>query len=97
MGDSTAEPADITVRLMLEGKLATPDGIEMTVSRALPGIELIPLQTLPLGMPRRSGAAYFRIESQSELWDAVTVDGRLALFLPNPPPELRVELIVIKG
>src|SRR3546814_19399129 len=78
MARSTAEPADITDLLMLEGKLSTPDGIEMTVSRALPGIELIPLQTLPLGMQRRGGAAYFRIERTSEVWDAMTGAGRPA-------------------
>ena len=97
MARSALEPAEISELLMLEGKLAPPDSIETTVSRALPGIELIPLQTLPLGMPRRSGAAYFRIESQSALWESVAGDGRLALFLPNPPAELRMELIVIKG
>ncbi|MFT0547393.1 type VI secretion system baseplate subunit TssK [Allopusillimonas ginsengisoli] len=91
------EPAQTADLMMLEAKLATPDSIEMTVSRALPGIELIPLQTLPLGMPRRSGAAYFRIESQSALWDDAQADDQMALFLPNPPDELRVELIVIKG
>lgn len=91
------EPAQATELMMLEAKLDTPDSIEMTVSRALPGIELIPLQTLPLGMPRRSGAAYFRVESQSALWEEVQAEGRLALFLPSPPGELRVELIVIKG
>lgn len=94
---SVLEAAETTGLMMLEGKLAPLESMEMTVNRALPGIELIPLQTLPLGMPRRSGAAYFRVESQSELWDAVAEDGRLALFLPNPPEELRVELIVIKG
>ncbi|MDN5842467.1 MAG: type VI secretion system baseplate subunit TssK [Alcaligenaceae bacterium] len=97
MARSALEPAQISELLMLEGKLAPPDDIETTVSRALPGIELMPLQALPLGMPRRSGAAYFRIESQSALWESVAGDGRLALFLPNPPAELRMELIVIKG
>ncbi|NYT85138.1 type VI secretion system baseplate subunit TssK [Pollutimonas harenae] len=94
---SALEVSETSSLLMLEGKLAPMESMEVTVNRSLPGIELIPLQTLPLGMPRRSGAAYFRVESQSELWDAVAADGRLALFLPNPPEELRVELIVIKG
>src|SRR5690606_15320384 len=61
------EPAQTAELMMLEAKLATPDSLEMMVSRALPGIELIPLQALSLGMPRRSGASYFRIESQSAL------------------------------
>jgi type VI secretion system protein ImpJ len=97
MARSAQEPAAVNDMLMLEGKLAPPDDIDMTVNRALPGIELLPLQTLPLGMPRRAGAAYFRVESQAALWDTVMADGRLTLFLPNPPADLRVELIVIKG
>lgn len=97
MARSAQEPTAVNDMLMLEGKLAPPDDIDMTVNRALPGIELLPLQTLPLGMPRRAGAAYFRVESQTALWDTVVADGRLTLFLPNPPADLRVELIVIKG
>lgn len=91
------EPAEASALMMMEGKLATPGSIEMIVSRALPGIELIPLPSLPPGMPRRSGAAYFRVESQSALWEEVQAEGLLALFLPNPPDDLRVELIVTKG
>ncbi|MNJ71979.1 hypothetical protein D3C77_685840 [compost metagenome] len=83
--------------MVLEAKLGTPDEIETLVTRSLPGIEIIPLQTLPLGMPRRAGSAYFRIESLSDGWDAVVRDGRLSLSLPEPPPDLRLELIVIKG
>lgn len=94
---SGLEPSQATELMMLEGKLATPGSIEMIVNRALPGLELIPMQTLPPGMPRRSGAAYFRVESQSALWDEVQAEGLLALFLPNPPEDLRVELIVTKG
>lgn len=94
---SSLEPAEASALMMMEGKLATPGSIEMIVSRALPGLELIPLQTLPPGMPRRSGAVYFRVESQSALWEEVQTEGLLALFLPNPPDDLRVELIVTKG
>lgn len=94
---SALDAADASALMMMEGKLATPGNIEMIVSRALPGLELIPLQTLPPGMPRRSGAVYFRVESQSALWEDVQAEGLLSLFLPNPPDDLRVELIVTKG
>jgi type VI secretion system protein ImpJ len=94
---ASTEPKALSEAIMLEAKLGTPDQIETLVTRSLPGIEVMPLQTLPLGMPRRTGSAYFRIESLSETWDAVTRDGRLSLYLPDSPGDLRLELIVIKG
>ncbi|AUA56069.1 Uncharacterized protein conserved in bacteria [Achromobacter spanius] len=97
MARSGLEPKELAEHMVLEAKLGIPDEIETLVTRSLPGIEIIPLQTLPLGMPRRAGSAYFRIESLSDGWDAVVRDGRLSLSLPEPPPDLRLELIVIKG
>lgn len=97
MARSGLEPKVLAERMLLEAKLGTPDEIEALVTRSLPGIEILPLQTLPLGMPRRAGSAYFRIESLSDAWDAVARDGRLTLFLPESPADLRLELIVIKG
>ncbi|UHL65681.1 type VI secretion system baseplate subunit TssK [Paralcaligenes sp. KSB-10] len=97
MARSTLDPLDLGQKMALEAKLGVPDQIETLITRSLPGIEMLPLKTLPLGMPRRAGATYFRLESLSEEWDAVTRAGSLALFLPGAPADLRLELIVIKG
>jgi len=97
MARATLEPKALAEALALQAKLGTPEQIETLVTRSLPGIEILPLQTLPLGMPRRAGNVYFRIESLSDAWDDVVRDGRLALFLPAAPADLRLELIVIKG
>lgn len=97
MAHSALDSKVLTERIMLEGKLGIPDQIETLVTRSLPGIDVLPLQTLPLGMPRRTGCTYFRIESLSETWDAVTRDRRLVMYLPGSPPDLKLELIVIKG
>jgi len=94
---SAADPKELGELVALEAKLGIPDLIETLVTRSLPGIEMLPLQTLPLGMPRRAGAAYFRLESLSDSWDDVVRDGRLAFFMPDAPADLRLELIVIKG
>lgn len=97
MARSSLDPKLLAERMVLEAKLGTPEQIDTLVTRSLPGIEVLPLQTLPLGMPRRAGSAYFRIESLSDTWDSVVRDGRLALFLPDSPADLKLELIVIKG
>lgn len=97
MARSAADPVELADKLGVDAKLGVSDQMEMLITRSLPGIELLPLKTLPLGLPRRSGAVYFRLESLSEAWDAVVRAGSLALFLPDAPNELRLELIVIKG
>lgn len=97
LAHSGLEPEALTERIVLEAKLGTPDQIEIMVTRSLPGIDMLPLQTLPLGMPRRAGSAYFRIESLSESWDNAVRDGRLTLFLPDSPPDLKLDLVVLKG
>lgn len=94
---ATTESRELGELILMEAKLGTPDQIETLVTRSLPGLELLPLQALPLGMPRRAGATYFRLESLSDAWDEVLRDRRLAFFMPDAPADLRLELIVIKG
>lgn len=94
---STLESDTLTQTLTLDAKLATSDTLETVVTRALPGIELLALQTLPLGLPKRNGATYFRIENECALWESVQSSGELALFLPDIPSDLQAELIMIKG
>ena len=97
MARSSLTPVELGQKIILEGKLGVPDQMETLITRSLPGIDLLPLATLPLGLPRRTGATYFRLESLSDAWDAVMRASSLALFLPDAPPELRLEIIVIKG
>lgn len=97
MARSTLEPRELSLKMAQEAKLGIPDQIEMLITRSLPGIEIFPLTTLAPGMPRRSGATYFRLESLSDLWDEVVRTGNLALFLPDSPAGLKLELIATKG
>jgi type VI secretion system protein ImpJ len=97
MARSALDPVEFGQKMTLEAKMGVPEQIELLITRSLPGIEMLPLKTLPLGLPRRTGAIYFRLESLSDAWDAVARMGSLALFLPDAPDEMRLELIVIKG
>ncbi|AXM95516.1 type VI secretion system baseplate subunit TssK [Pseudomonas plecoglossicida] len=81
--------------LPCNGKLGTPGSLGAMVARALPGVELIHLQTPPQGLPRASDAEYFRLETVSEAWDHVQRERQVALFLPDEPDDLRVELMVV--
>jgi len=91
------DAAMLSERIQLEAKLGAPDQIDTLITRSLPGVDTMPLQTLPPGMPRRAGAVYFRLESLSDPWENIVRDSRAALYIPNAPADLRIDLIVIKG
>lgn len=82
--------------LMRDLKLATPDQIEVLVTHALGGVELMHLAEPPRGIPRRSGALYFYIDPLSESWANIEQAHEIALFAAGAPAELQVELIVSK-
>ena len=91
------DSAALNERLQLDAKLGGPDELDTLITRSLPGVDLMPLQALPLGMPRRAGAVYFRLESLSDAWENIVRDTRAALYVPNASADLRFDLIVIKG
>lgn len=79
-----------------DGKLGTLGSLDAMISRALPGVDLIHLQTPPQGVPRVAGAEFFRLETVSDAWDVVQRERQVAFFLPDAPEELRLELVVVR-
>jgi len=82
--------------LAISAKMAAPGQIEKLVTHSLPGLELLHLPEAPRGVPRRSGAHYFRIDTMSDAWTMVNQEHRIALFVPEAPENLQLELIVSK-
>lgn len=90
------EGAEQAQDLMRDMKLAAPEQIDMLVTHALGGVELMHLTEPPRGIPRRSGALYFYIDPLSEAWDNIEQAQEVALFAAGAPDDLQVELIVSK-
>jgi type VI secretion system protein ImpJ len=82
--------------LASSAKMAAPGQIEKLVTHSLPGLELLHLPEAPRGVPRRTGAQYFRIDTLSDAWMAINQEHRAALFVPEAPANLQLELIVSK-
>jgi len=82
--------------LPLDGKLGAVSIMEGLVNRALPGIELIYLQVPPQGLPRVAGALYFRLETLSDGWETLQHERQAAFFLPQPPADLIIDLVVVR-
>jgi type VI secretion system protein ImpJ len=83
------------VTLPRDAKLGAPNEVDDFVTRSLPGVELLYLQVPPAGMPRRSGAVYFRIEQMSEAWVSVVRSRAAVLFFPDAPKQFVAELVAV--
>lgn len=82
--------------LMRDIKLAAPEQMEVLVTHALGGVELMHLAELPRGIPRRSGALCFYVDPLSDAWANIEEAHEIALFAAGAPSDLQVELIVSK-
>lgn len=90
-----ADVGQIGAALPRDAKLGAPNEVDDFVNRSLPGVELLYLQVPPPGMPRRSGAVYFRIEQMSEAWMSVTRSRAAVLFFPDAPKQFIAELVAV--
>lgn len=77
-------------------KLCAPDQVELLVTHSLGGVELLKLAEPPRGIPRRPGALYCYIDSQSPGWAALEQANAVSLVALGVPESLQVELIVSK-
>ncbi|MDR2675512.1 MAG: type VI secretion system baseplate subunit TssK, partial [Opitutaceae bacterium] len=78
------------------GKLAPSRELPSLVARALPGIRLLHAEAPPVGLPRRKDTAYFMVDPGDPLWEETLQHGEVAFFLPEAPPDLWVQLTVIR-
>jgi len=76
-------------------KLSTTDGVSSILVRAVPGIPLGFSETPPAGLPRRPGALYFRIGTESAQWADVVLGRSLSIYWDDAPADLDAQLAVI--
>lgn len=94
----TANRHDATSEDFLRtARLAAPSALPTMINHALPGIDLIEVTTPPQGLPQRANAHYYRIEQMSAEWEQVEHVAEVALFWPDAPDDLRVQLVVLRG
>jgi type VI secretion system protein ImpJ len=93
----TERNADEIVNAFLqEGKIGARSEVQTLINRALPGVELIHLTQPPQGLPRRAYSVYFRVEQFSTPWENIESKGNIALYWPNAPEDLKVDLVVVR-
>lgn len=79
-----------------DARLASTLEMPSLTAHALPGLELIHMNTAPQGLPRRSYSYYFRIEQISQHWEVVEREGTVALYWLDAPDDLKAEIVVLR-
>ncbi|MGE4368630.1 MAG: type VI secretion system baseplate subunit TssK [Burkholderiaceae bacterium] len=94
----TASKADYSgADFVRMARLAAPTALPTLIDHALPGIDMIEVAAPPQGLPQRANARYYRIEQMSADWELVEQTAEVALFWPDAPQDLHVQLVVLRG
>lgn len=76
-------------------KLASPKSIETLIQHALPGIPVSHCSQPPRGVPNRADSHYFKVDRDSELWNYAELHKSIALYWPDMPEDLQVQIIFV--
>jgi type VI secretion system protein ImpJ len=89
-------PARLIEGVPSQSKISSPDELGALIGRAVPGVVLAHEPVPPNAIPVKPGFKYFHLHTQGRWWDTISKARRLALYLPDEFPELKVELIAVK-
>ncbi|MFW6217002.1 MAG: type VI secretion system baseplate subunit TssK, partial [Desulfohalobiaceae bacterium] len=76
-------------------KLSPSSGMTTILSQAVSGIPLSGQTKPPAGLPRQANAFYFRIHTDSHLWEEVCNSRQLSMFWDEPPEDLIAQIAVL--
>lgn len=78
-------------------KLGATGQVDVYARRALPGVNLIHLQSKPIGVTGHPNAQYFLIEREGHEWGYVQDSGQIGLIWNDAPEDLVVEIVLVRG
>jgi type VI secretion system protein ImpJ len=79
-----------------KSKISSPDEIGALIGRAVPGVSLTHEPIPPTAIPVKPGYKYYTLHGKGRWWDAICKARKLALYLPDEFPDLKVELVAVR-
>lgn len=89
-------PEILRARFPVEVKVASAEDILYLVSRALPGIQLLPIATVPRQIPYQSRFTYFWLDQEKNDWKKLEKASAIAFHIGDAFPHLEMELWAIR-
>jgi type VI secretion system protein ImpJ len=92
-----AQEKEIIVGVATRIKMCSRDRLDLLISSAMPGLQLMHTTNLPEGLSTKPGFVYFSLDQQGPFWDAIKTSGSIAFYFPNNFQDLKIELLALKG
>ncbi len=89
-------PTRLIEDVPVKSKISSPDEVGALIGRAVPGVSLIHEPIPPSSIPVKPGYKYYTLHTSGRWWEAICKARRLALYLPDEFPELKVELVAVR-
>ena len=87
---------ELIVGVLQRIKLCSRNRLDLLISSAMPGLQLIHTIHPPEGLSTKPGFVYFKLDQQGDFWQAIKTSGTMAFYFPNNYPELKIELLALK-
>jgi len=98
LGVSAAVPEkELIVGVLQRIKMASRERLDVLVSSALPGLQLMHVSRPPEGLPTRPSYIYFGLNQQGEIWEGVRTSGTLACYFPADYQGLKLEVLALRS
>ena len=78
-------------------KMCSRDRLDILISSAMPGLPLMHTAHPPEGLSTKPGYVYFKLDQQGQFWQGILTSGSIAFYFPNNYPDLKLEMLALKG
>jgi type VI secretion system protein ImpJ len=94
--------ADIPEKELIVGalqriKMCSRDKLDLLISTAMPGLQLIHTSRPPESLSTKPKFIYFSLNQQGDLWNGILASGSIAFYFPNNYKNLKLEMLALKG
>jgi type VI secretion system protein ImpJ len=97
LGVSAKAPEkELVIGVLQRIKLCSRNRLDLLISSAMPGLQLIHTMRPPEGLSTKPGFVYFGLDQQGEFWQAIKTSGTMAFYFPNSYTDLKVEMLALK-
>jgi type VI secretion system protein ImpJ len=87
---------ELIVGVLQRIKLCSRNRLDLLISSAMPGLQLVHTLHPAEGLSTKPGFVYFKLDQQGDFWQAIKTSGTMAFYFPNNYPELKIEMLALK-
>jgi type VI secretion protein, VC_A0114 family len=91
-----APEKELVVGVLQRIKLCSRSRLDLLISSAMPGLQLIHVIRPPAGLSTKPGFVYFSLDQQGDFWQDIKTSGSMAFYFPNNYADLKIEMLALK-